>query len=144
MITKKTLGTGLLALCVGVTGFGAGLATQGVSAASETPAEFYRPPFFEEVDREVTLLDNGVQIEITSDVADVVEHIQNFHNGEHNKGPKDEEVDFSVEMTDNGVIVTITSENAEKVEKIQDRSENPKPHGPRGKQCEPGEEESED
>jgi|GEM_PF-5282280 len=132
MLKNQLLSTGLLALTVGVVGFGAGLATQGVDARTEN-GEFNRPQFFEDINREVTYLDNGVEIEITSDDAELVEKIQERHNGEkfeHRKNaPEDApEIDMNVELIDDGVILTITADDADAVEKIQEHAENPKPH----------------
>lgn len=136
------LSTGLLALSIGVVGFGAGLATQGVDAASDNgKPPLDRPPLIEELDREVTMLDNGVQIKITSDEASEVEKIQNFHDGQTPKGPHADDINVDVELLDNGVLLTITSEDEDAVEKIQERAENPKPHFRGGEHhCEPKEE----
>lgn len=133
MLKNQYLSTGLLALTVGVVGFGAGLATQGVDAHSEN-GEFKGPQIFESVDREITYLDNGVEIEITSDDAEVVEKIQERHSGdkperEGKNAPEDApEIDMEVEMIEDGVILTITTDDADAVERIQEHAENPKPH----------------
>ncbi len=100
MIKNKTLSTGLLALTIGVVGFGAGLATQGVSADAMggdeesqdmemhqnmmMPFDMMMP--FEEIDRQVTDLENGVQIEITSEDPEIVKMIQERANNQGLKG----------------------------------------------------------
>lgn len=135
MIKNKLLSTGLLALTVGVVGFGAGLATQGADAFAGENGEFKieRPALFEEIERELTYLDNGIQIEITSDNEEAVEKIQERHANE--KAPKnanEHDVIRSVENITDGVIVTITSDDPDEVNRIQEfADEGPKEHGPK-------------
>ena len=76
------------------------------------------------VNHEITQLDNGIAIDITSDDSKVVEKIQS----KKPHAPKDDSVSVSSENLDNGVRVTITSDDADVVEKIQSRSSK----GPRG------------
>jgi TusA-related sulfurtransferase len=132
MNTNKVLSTGLLALTVGVAGFGAGIATQGASADSHEfggEKNFERPP----IEREVTLLSNGAQIEITSDEDAAVEKIQERAQNAEQPENAEYDIDFSYQLIDDGVIITMTSDDADAVEAIQERAEQgPKHHGPKG------------
>jgi len=132
MIKNKLLSTGLLALTVGVVGFGAGLATQGVDAHTDGE-EHIRPAFINNIEREITYLDDGIQIEITSDDSEAVDKIHERHENEQAPKNADEhDVNRSVEYTDEGVIVTITSDDPDEVSRIQEfADEGPKEHGPK-------------
>jgi len=124
MIKNKLLSTGLLALTVGMVGFGAGLATQGVDAHTEGQKN---------IEREITYLDDGVEIEITSEDNEAVDKIHERHENEQAPKNADEhDVNRSVEYTDDGVIVTITSDDPDEVSRIQEfADEGPKKHGPK-------------
>jgi len=71
---------------------------------------------------EVTNLDNGITVQITSDNPEVAKAIQK-HKGDCKcdglKGAK-----FESKKVDNGVIMTITSKDPEVVKMIQDRQAN--------------------
>ncbi|MFT7183758.1 MAG: TusA-related sulfurtransferase [Oceanicoccus sp.] len=130
MNKTNLLSTGLLALTIGVMGFGAGIATQAADASHNGNEEFKgegdKPEIIENIDREIENLDDGVQITITSEDSEAVEKIQERHtNGDENKGPQNDDVEFDVELIDDGVLVTITSDDDETVERIQEHAENP-------------------
>lgn len=116
---KQLLSLAFASLIVGMLGVAA------VSAATPGEGESFedRQAFQELVDREVTQLDNGVQILITTDDAEALEKVQSH------EGPEREGVDASRELLDNGVLVTITSDDSEQVERIQAHAE----RGPRGR-----------
>ncbi|MFH1335571.1 MAG: hypothetical protein ABII96_03555 [Candidatus Zixiibacteriota bacterium] len=71
---------------------------------------------------EVTNLDNGVTVQITSDNPDVAKAIQKHKNNCKCEGLKD--IKFKSKKVDNGIILTITSKNPEVVKLIQDKQAN--------------------
>ncbi len=82
-----------------------------------------REAFFADINREVTNIDNGVEITLTSDNEEAVEFLQNRPERE----PKNENVTRTIENLDNGIKITITSDDEEEIAKIQEHSKNQQP-----------------
>lgn len=85
----------------------------------------------DEINHEVTNIDNGAVITITSDNADLVAKIIERAERADEKGPKNEDVTKEVEVLDNGVKITVTTEDEDLVSEIQERVAQgpPRPHG---------------
>jgi len=73
-----------------------------------------------EITKTVTNLENGVQIDVTSDDADIVSKIQSREQ----RTPRRDDVTLTQENISNGVRITITTTDPEKVERLQKRAEN--------------------
>ena len=83
-----------------------------------------------QVEREVSIIDNGVVITLTSENQEVVDKLHN--PPEHDHEPHNEEVEREVENLENGIEITLTTDDPEILERIQTRAENGKWH-PRGR-----------
>lgn len=122
--TKQLITLAVSSLLVGMLG------SALVSANSQEMED--RPPrgeFQELVDKDVTILDNGVQIVLTTEDAEALERLQSREE----RAPKGENATAVRELLSDGVRVTITSTDAEEVERIQQHAERgPRAHGPRG------------
>lgn len=79
-----------------------------------------RGAFRDAMTKTVTNLDNGVQVTLSSDDAEVVAKIQNSdrHENKEKKG-----IVVTKTLTDTGVMMTITSDDVEQVAKIQHHAE---------------------
>ena len=71
---------------------------------------------------EVTNLDNGITVQITSDNPEVAKAIQKHKGDCKCEGLKDAK--FESKKVDNGVIITITSKDPEVVKQIQEQQAN--------------------
>lgn len=71
---------------------------------------------------EVTNLDNGITVQITSDNPEVAKAIRKHKGDCKCEGLKD--IKFKSKKVDNGVILTITSKDPEVVKQIQERQAN--------------------
>jgi len=80
----------------------------------------------ENVEHEITIIENGVQIEITSSDPEIIEHIQThcYENiVERSVRPHGGyEIDINVEKIENGIGIIITSEDDETVKMIQEKA----------------------
>jgi TusA-related sulfurtransferase len=80
------------------------------------------PPMMKDAKVEVTNLDNGITVQITSDNPDVAKAIQEHKDNCKCEGLKD--VKFKSKKVDNGIILTITSKDPETVKQIQEQQAN--------------------
>ena len=86
--------------------------------------------WFENVDKEVTNIDNGITVDITSEDADTVTKIQEKYSEDDESKESDKvSKETKIEVIDNGIRMTITSDDPEMIEKIQglgvDKEEHP-------------------
>lgn len=80
------------------------------------------PAVMKDAKVEVTNLDNGITVQITSDNPEVIKTIQKHKGDCKCEGLKD--VKFESKKTDNGIILTITSKDPEVAKQIQDQQAN--------------------
>lgn len=75
----------------------------------------------QQITHEITKLDNGIQMTITSENAEALEFIRE-HEEKHSQKQRDN-VNVTTTDLDNGVQVTITSEDSEVIEKLHERAD---------------------
>ena len=80
------------------------------------------PPMMKDAKVEVTNLDNGITVRITSDNPEVAKAIQKHKDNCKCEGLKD--VKFKSKKVDNGISLTITSIDPEVVKQIQEHQAN--------------------
>ena len=78
----------------------------------------------EKISHEITKIENGVVIKVTSDDADIVEKIQKKQEekGERRHGAKD--ITRTVVELENGLQITMTTTDSERLEKMYERADN--------------------
>jgi len=83
-----------------------------------------------DIDRQTTIIDNGVVLELTSSDAEVVDKIQQFGSKEDGQLPhkqwKSSDITKDVELIGNGVRITITSDDPDTVTRLQEKSSSDK------------------
>ena len=79
-----------------------------------------------DINRQITVIDNGIILELTSSNAETVDKIQQFKSEKHGQFPykkwKSSNITKDIELIDNGVRITITSDDLDIVTRLQEKS----------------------